>query len=119
MAKQTRHVVATTAELPPGTRKLVMVNDHEIGVFNVGGSYYALLNRCPHRAGPLCKGRLRPLVLADEVRQVEYTREDEILKCPWHQWEFDLKTGVALYDAKLRVRTYRVVQEEDTIALYL
>ncbi len=119
MAKQTRHVVATTAELPPGARKLVMVNDHEIGVFNVGGSYYALLNRCPHRAGPLCKGRLRPLVLADEVRQVAYTREDEILKCPWHQWEFDIKTGVALYDDKLRVRAYRVVQEEEIIALYL
>jgi len=121
MAKRTqaRHVVATAAELPPGARKIVTVNGHEIGVFHVGSAYYALLNYCPHRAGPLCKGRLRPLVLADEVRQIEYTREDEILKCPWHQWEFDLKTGIALYDDKLRVRTYRVVQEGEEVVLYL
>ena len=46
-------------------------------------------------------------------------RESEILKCPWHQWEFDIKTGQALYDEKLRVKTYRVAQEGDEVVLYL
>ncbi len=121
MAKQQpqRHVVATTAELPSGQRKVVTVNGHAIGVFHIGDAYYALLNRCPHRAGPLCKGRLRPLVTSDGGSQIDYTRENEILKCPWHQWEFDIKTGQALYDPKLRVKTYRVVQEGDELVLYL
>jgi 3-phenylpropionate/trans-cinnamate dioxygenase ferredoxin subunit len=114
-----RHVVATAAELPAGGRKVVTVNGHEIGVFHVGGGYYALLNRCPHRAGPLCKGRLRPLVISTAGTQLGYERESEILKCPWHQWEFDIKTGQALYDAKLRVKTYRVAQEGDEVVLYL
>ena len=47
-----------------------------------------------------------------------YTREGEIIKCPWHQWEFDIKTGHALYDPKLRVRTYRVEVEDEQVVLY-
>jgi 3-phenylpropionate/trans-cinnamate dioxygenase ferredoxin subunit len=121
MAKKeaTRHVIAAAADLPPGARKIVEVNGHEIGVFNLQGAYYALLNYCPHRSGPLCRGRQRPLVVSDGVYHVDYAREDEIIKCPWHQWEFDIKTGVALYDEKLRVRTYHVAAEADELVLYL
>ena len=121
MAKKeaTRHIIAAVEELPVGTRKIVEVNGHEIGVFNVRGTFYALLNHCPHRAGPLCKGRQRPLVVSNGVNHIDYEREDEIIKCPWHQWEFDLKTGVALYDPKLRVRTYQVEKEGENLVLYL
>ena len=118
--KGKRVVVAPTAELPSGKRKIVSVNGREIGVFNLQGDYYALLNYCPHRAGPLCQGRVRPLVVTDRVYgELTHEREGEILKCPWHQWEFDIKTGQALYDEKMRVRTYRVVQEEDEVILYV
>lgn len=114
-----RHVVARAAELPPGERKIVAVNGREIGVFNVHGAYYALLNYCPHRAGPLCHGRVGPLVTSEDVYQVGFEREGEILKCPWHMWEFDIRTGRALFDPKLAVRTYRVVEEGDEVVLYL
>ena len=114
-----RHVVATVAELSPGARKIVNVGGREIGVFNVKGEYYAVRNICPHRFGPLCRGRVRPLVVSAGVGQVAHEREGEILKCPWHMWEFDLKTGHALYDDKLRVRSYRVEQEGDDVVLYL
>jgi nitrite reductase (NADH) small subunit len=116
---QTRHVVAPATELPPGARKIVTVNGHEIGVFNVEGSFYAILNYCPHRAGPLCAGRTRPLVTSSGVYQREYEREGQILKCPWHQWEFDLATGQDLYDEKLRVRTYQVEQEGEEVVLFV
>lgn len=118
-ASSARYVVATVADLPPGQRKIVTIDRREIGVFNVQGEFYALRNLCPHRSGPLCSGRVRPLVVTTGVYQREYEREGEILKCPWHQWEFDIKTGQALYDEKLRVKTYRVVQEGDDVVLYL
>jgi nitrite reductase (NADH) small subunit len=114
-----RHVVALVADLPPGERKIVTVNGREIGVFNLSGRYYALLNYCPHRAGPLCQGRLRPLVTADSVYELAYEREGEILKCPWHQWEFDITTGRALFDEKMQVKGYPVAQEGDEIVLYV
>jgi 3-phenylpropionate/trans-cinnamate dioxygenase ferredoxin subunit len=111
--------VARAADLPPGARRIVTVNEHEIGVFNVNGAYYALLNYCPHRAGPLCRGRLRPLVTSAGVYKVEHEREGEILKCPWHQWEFDIRTGQALYDDRLRVRTYEAAQEGEDVVVYV
>jgi len=114
-----RYVVATAAELSPGQRKVVKVRGREIGIFNIKGNFYALRNICPHRGGPLCQGRIRPLVISSGVGHVDHIREDEILKCPWHMWEFDIKTGEALYDEQLRVRTYPVAQEGDEIVLYL
>lgn len=119
-----RHVVAQVEELPPGQRTIVRVSGREIGVFNVGGEFYALRNVCPHRGAPLCKGRLRPLITASDERpaapyEVAYAREGEILKCPWHLWEFDVKTGHALHDENLSVRSYRVQQEGDEVVLYL
>lgn len=113
-----RVVVGKIDELPAGARKLVRVGGREIGVFNVKGEYFALLNYCPHRAGPLCHGRVGPLVTYDETAGVGFEREGEILKCPWHMWEFDIRTGKALFDPKLAVRTYAVQTEGEEVVLY-
>ena len=114
------HIIATADEIPPGGRKIVTVNGREIGVFNLGGHYYALRNICPHKAGPLfASAACAPLSCPTASTGMTYTREGEIIKCPWHQWEFDIKTGQALYDPKLRVRTYRVEVEEEQVVLYV
>ena len=115
----TKHRVAKTADLPPGERVIVTVKNREIGVLNVGGTLYALRNVCPHRLGPLCKGRIRPLVVWEGETNIGHEREDEIIKCPWHNWEFDLKTGKSITDDSLRVRTYRVETEGEDVVLYL
>lgn len=117
--KGNRHVIAAAADLPPGKRTIVKIAGREIGVFNINGTFYALRNICPHKGAPLCKGRLRPQVDSSEVYQVEFQPSYEILKCPWHLWEFDIKTGHALHDKILRVRTYPVAQEGDEVVLYL
>ena len=52
------HVVAEAGEIPPGGRKIVEVEGRSIGIFNVGGEYLAVRNRCPHQGGPLCLGTL-------------------------------------------------------------
>ena len=113
-----RIVVSPIADLPVGGRKIVKVNGREIGVFNIKGEFYALRNICPHRGAPLCRGRLRPLMTSPGVYQRERERESEILKCPWHQWEFDIKTGQALGEPTMRVKSYQVVQEGDEVVLY-
>jgi 3-phenylpropionate/trans-cinnamate dioxygenase ferredoxin subunit len=103
------HAVCRTEELPPGERKIVAVAGRSIGVFNVNGVYYALRNACPHRHAPLCLGRVRGLVLADQPYDVRVEREGEIIACPWHGWEFDITTGRSHFNPhKLWVRTYDV-----------
>ena len=114
-----RHVVSSVEELPAGGRKIVTIGGREIGVFNVDGHYYALRNICPHKGAPLCRGRLRPYVVSPTVTQIAHERENEILKCPWHMWEFDVQTGRSMHDPAVRVRAYRVVQEGDEVVLYL
>jgi 3-phenylpropionate/trans-cinnamate dioxygenase ferredoxin subunit len=114
-----KHAVAKTSELTPGTRKIVEIEHREIGIFNVKGEFFAIRNICPHRTGPICKGRTRPLVVSDGVLSIGYERENEILKCPWHQWEFDLRTGRCITDGDLLVRTYKVEVDQDTIIIDL
>jgi 3-phenylpropionate/trans-cinnamate dioxygenase ferredoxin subunit len=109
----TRHVVASVAEIPPGERLLVTIAGRSIGVFNVNGTFYALRNSCPHQGGELCRGSLVGLATAGRPGEIHYTREGEILRCPWHGWEFDLATGRSVFDPnRTRVKSYPVEVEE-------
>jgi len=71
-----------------------------------------LRNRCPHQGGNLCKGELTGLITAPEPGRYEYSRQGEILRCPWHGWEFDIRTGKSCIDpARIRVKSYPVEVE--------
>jgi nitrite reductase (NADH) small subunit len=109
-----RHVVGKAAEVPPGQRKLAKINGLTIGVFNLHGEFYALNNRCAHQGGPLCLGPLTGMIASPGPGRYEVTRPGEIIRCPWHAWEFDIKTGRAVVDPeKARVRKYKVTVEAD------
>lgn len=114
-----RVVVGRTEEIPPGQRRIVEVKGQRggIGVFNVNGSFFALRNLCPHRGGPLCQGRLRPYFLAGAVGKYAFERDGEFVKCPWHEYEFEIKTGVCPADHHLRVQTYPVMIEDGQVIL--
>src|SRR5690554_1232093 len=58
MAKSRQYAVAKVDELPVGSRKIVTVEDHSIGLFNVNGEIVAVLNLCPHEFAPVCLGRV-------------------------------------------------------------
>ena len=79
-----RHVVAPVDDIPPGGRKLVEVNGRAVVVFNLGGEFFALNNRCPHRGGSLCEGKPTGLVQSSEPGEYQYSRKGEIIRCPWH-----------------------------------
>jgi 3-phenylpropionate/trans-cinnamate dioxygenase ferredoxin subunit len=115
----TRHAVAKVSEVPPGARKLVVVEEHSIGLFNVQGTLVAVLNFCPHEAGPVCRGRVGGTTLPSPPGEYRWGREGEILACPWHGWEFDLLTGKALAHDRKRLRLYPVTIEDDTIFITL
>ena len=107
-----KYVVATVDEIPVGSRKIVFVARRSIGIFNIDGTFFAVRNQCPHEGGPLCEGVLSGLVKSNEPGQYEYVRHGEILRCPWHMWEFDIRTGQSWFDpAKTRVRSYEATVE--------
>lgn len=107
--KKNRFVVARVEDLPDGERMIVEVNGRSVGLFNVGGEYHALLNRCPHQNGPLCLGDVLNLVEASKPGDYRFDAETKVISCPWHGWEFDLRTGQSYFDpARTRVKSYRV-----------
>ncbi len=107
-----RHVVAAADEIAPGESKIVRVRGREIGVFNVAGEYFALVNVCPHEGAPLCRGRIVGLASAERPGEYRLTRHGELLRCPWHGWEFDIRTGQSWCSPDtVRARTYHVTVE--------
>ncbi|MEO8651861.1 MAG: Rieske (2Fe-2S) protein [Hyphomicrobiaceae bacterium] len=108
----TRHVVARAADLMPGTRKLVTVEGRGIVVLNIKGELFALSNTCPHKGASLCNGLLTGLVRSTKPGEYQYERAGEILRCPWHQWEFDVRTGRSYCDPRrLRLMQFPIAIE--------
>ena len=102
-----KYTVARADEIAPGERKIVEVAGRSIGVFNIGDEFFAIRNQCPHAGGPLCEGVLSGFVQSKEPGEYTYVRKGEIIRCPWHQWEFDVRTGQSWFDpVKTRVRSY-------------
>ena len=110
-----RHVVAAVGDFPPGTRRLAEVNGRAIVVFNLGGEFFALNNRCPHRGGSLHQGRQTGLVESDAPGHYCFSRKGEFIRCPWHGWEFDIRTGQSWCDpTRVRTRRYAVSVQPGT-----
>lgn len=108
-----RHEICPESDLPPGERLIVEVDGLSIGVFNVDGEYFALNNVCPHQLAPLCEGTVTGTVTAERVGEYEWERDGAIIRCPWHNWEFDVRTGESVFNPHdVRTRTYDVDVED-------
>jgi nitrite reductase/ring-hydroxylating ferredoxin subunit len=107
----TRHPVAKESEIPSGGRKIVSVGAIEIGIFNVEGQLRAYRNACPHAGAPVCRGRVGGTSMPSQVYEYIYGLEGRILRCPWHGWEFDLRTGAHLVDPEKRLKEVPVETE--------
>jgi nitrite reductase/ring-hydroxylating ferredoxin subunit len=113
--------VARVAEVPEGTHIVVKANGREIGIFNVHGSFYALPNNCFHQNGPVCEGIVGGAMVssAETGWKKAYGYDGEIVICPWHALEFNVKTGqsLAFPNKKLPVISVRVDGDEIKVSL--
>jgi 3-phenylpropionate/trans-cinnamate dioxygenase ferredoxin subunit len=108
-----RQVVAAARDIEPGGRKLVEVAGRAIVVFNIAGEFFALANRCPHKAGELCKGKISGFISSPEPGVYEISHEGEVIRCPWHGWEFHIRTGKSWCDPRtMNARAFEVKVEK-------
>ncbi|MBD2845955.1 Rieske (2Fe-2S) protein [Paenibacillus sp. IB182496] len=112
-----KHYVATVGELQPGGKRIVEAGGKSVGVYNIDGVYYALRNLCPHQGAGLCEGVTSAYVTSSGPGDFAYTCEGEIVRCPWHQWEFDIKTGQMVVDPRMRTLTYDVSVEKYEVSV--
>ena len=95
-----------------------------MGVFQIGGEFYGWHNECAHRGGPICQGRVMSRVLeiadADQcTRMQEYDDSQLHIVCPWHGYEFNIKTGRHPGNDRLRLRKASVVVKDDAVYVSL
>src|SRR5437660_12404007 len=69
--------VANVGDVPSGAGKVVQAGNTALALFNIGGTFYAVDNRCTHVGGPLGQGKI----------------EGNVVTCPWHGSRFDVTTG--------------------------
>ena len=95
--------VARVDEVPPGSVRMVQAGDEDIALAHVDGKFYATQGHCLHLQGPLCQGRL----------------EGHVLSCPWHGWQYDVRTGENEFDRALQLETYEVQVEDGEVRIAL
>jgi nitrite reductase (NADH) small subunit len=95
--------VARVEDVPPGTVRAVRTGEMEIALAHVNGGFFATQARCLHLKGPLGEGRL----------------EGTVLSCPWHGWQYDVRTGENEFDRAIQLRTYEVRVEDGEVKVAL
>jgi ferredoxin-nitrite reductase len=88
-------------DIQEGSAKLLRVKDEEIAVFKHRGELCGIQNSCPHEGGQLSNGWL----------------EDDYVVCPLHGYKFHLKTGACSSDARLKAKTFKLVEQGQNLTV--
>ncbi|MEE2822073.1 MAG: Rieske 2Fe-2S domain-containing protein [Acidobacteriota bacterium] len=113
-------LVGKVTDFKKRDRKIVVQGDLEIGVFRIGEDFYAYDNQCAHRGGPVCQGKILEKVeevLAEDKtsRGLQFSKESVHIICPWHGFEYDLRSGVNAGDKTIRLKKYEVKVQDGSV----
>jgi nitrite reductase/ring-hydroxylating ferredoxin subunit len=116
--------VCARTEVTDAKRVFVALDETEIGVLEYDGQLFAYENRCRHQGGPACEGillgKVEVLLDADKrARGERFSQETTHIVCPWHGWEYDVRTGRCATDSSVSLRKYNVVERDSDIFLVI
>jgi nitrite reductase/ring-hydroxylating ferredoxin subunit len=103
VAPEPYRTVARVDEVEPGTVRMVRAGEQEVALARVGDEFYATQPACLHLQGPLGEGRLA----------------GHVLTCPWHGWQYDVRTGENEFDRAIQLETYDVRVEGGEVKVAL
>ena len=106
-------------EFPENAFRLVQIGKREIGVYrSSSGEVFAIANFCPHRGAPLCNGAVGGTLVPSEPGELVFGMEGDVVRCPWHGYEFSLQTGECLFTGlRMRALTYPVRVENGRVKI--
>lgn len=116
-----KQVVCRTDELPPGGMKPAQLGPIRVVVIRaMDGTLHALAAKCLHQGGPLDEGKIyEHTATTDGVGEYVMQPDREILKCPWHGYEYDIRTGRTVFDETRCLQTFLTREEGDEITVEL
>ena len=89
----TEYLLGSIDEFPEGKGRAFTAGARTVAVFRSNGKVYAIANRCVHKGASLCEGALG--------------ENGKVVRCPWHNWSFDLETGEQCLDRREKIRNVR------------
>jgi len=116
----TELLVGRVDEFSDGDRKIVASGKIEIGVFCWRGEFYAYSNNCLHQGGPACEGlvmhQVEDVLHPDSRYAGQRFSSDRVnFVCPWHGYEYDLRTGEFVGDRRQKLKSYPVVKRDGSV----
>jgi nitrite reductase/ring-hydroxylating ferredoxin subunit len=108
-------LVCRVEDVMPGKPHIVRIRSLSVGIFRIGDDLHAMLNVCPHKGAPLCEGPQCGTTAPVDGAEFIYHRDEEIVRCAWHGWEFDIRTGASLVDPDVKARTFPVSIESGNV----
>jgi len=108
--------IGLVVDFPPNSISIVELEWRSIGIVHSPSGLYAIRNECPHQGAPICRGVLTGTMLPSSPGEIAYGFNNEIVRCPWHGWEFFVRTGEAVFGITSRkLVTYTVEIREDRV----
>jgi nitrite reductase (NADH) small subunit len=93
------HRIANVADYPPGKGMEAVADERVIALFNVDGEFFAIDGVCQHQGGPLGEGELTGCIVS----------------CPWHGWQFDVRTGQHQFSKSMKQPRFETKIEEGSV----
>src|SRR5580704_10977528 len=97
------YLLGTLADFPEGKGRAFQAGARTVAVFRSNGKIYALANRCIHKGASMC--------------DANFAEGGTVVRCPWHNWSFDIETGENCQDRSEKIRTYQVKMDGDRVIL--
>jgi nitrite reductase/ring-hydroxylating ferredoxin subunit len=109
-------VVCAAADLAPGEMIGARLGMLPILVIRTAdGELHGFEDRCLHQGARLSGGRLLPAAADEAVGAHAMDDAREVVKCPWHGYEYDVRSGCAVFDRRLALRRVRVGEQDGLI----
>ena len=116
--------IGPAADFADPGRKIIGFEGFEVGVFRLDGEFFAYLNLCPHMGGPACQGKMiakvEEIIAEDRTSKgMAFSKTRMHVVCPWHGYEFDIRTGVHPGNARARLRKINVAVADGEVVISL
>ncbi|HOY21391.1 MAG TPA: Rieske (2Fe-2S) protein [Haliscomenobacter sp.] len=112
---KTKYYFDELTALQEGYFIIRQLGNHSVGATIHEGKPIVLLDYCPHAGAPICKGKILPKPVAMQLEE-----NHPVLRCPWHGWEFNMKSGDTFkFHSNLRLPKLQYELENDSIYIWI